>query len=781
MTQFSDLKLDPKVLKAIDEAGYTTPTPIQEGAIPPALEGRDVLGIAQTGTGKTASFTLPMITLLGRGRARARMPRSLVLCPTRELAAQVAENFDIYARHTRLTKALLIGGVSMRDQEQLIDRGVDVLIATPGRLLDHFERGNLLLQGVQIMVVDEADRMLDMGFIPDIERIFQLTPFSRQTLFFSATMAPEIERITNTFLHTPVRIEVARQATTSETITQKLVELTPTRKDQTAKQKRELLRALIDAEGDALKNAIVFCNRKTEVDIVAKSLKAHGYDAAPIHGDLEQRQRMATLDGFRDGTLRFLIASDVAARGLDIPAVSHVFNFDLPSHAEDYVHRIGRTGRAGRLGTAISIATPADDKYLSAIESLVKQSLPRAALPEGFSLSDDAQKAPREPRDAGRGASAGGRSRTRSRRSEPRRDDAARDEVREERPRVRAAAGDDNGLPPAIETVTEGGRVDLPETRSSRGDRRRGGSGEGRSGGEQGGRRDDRREDRRDERREDRNDNPRNGRRDDRGEGRGEERRDDRGEGRGDRNRDDRRDRYRERDRGPAVMGLGDHVPDFMLTSFRSAEAAQPSSDLPASEEARADDRQLDETPVAAQVAEPITTPASVEDSAEGQNAEKQKREALDAAEQKPAEPKKPARRRSRAKAEKPSDDAGVETSADAPAGTVTAGADPAPEATTEVDAPAAEAAAEPAEKPAPKRRTRARKTPAVDQPGTEAPAGEGEAEAGEAKAPARKRATRSRKKKDAEVVGNAPESAATPSQDTTATAGEASDLQPQG
>ncbi|MCB2137616.1 MAG: DEAD/DEAH box helicase, partial [Rhodobacteraceae bacterium] len=387
--------LDPKVLQAIAEAGYETPTPIQAGAIPPALEGKDVLGIAQTGTGKTASFTLPMITLLGRGRARARMPRSLVLCPTRELAAQVAENFDIYAKHTRLTKALLIGGVSFGEQDRLIDRGVDVLIATPGRLLDHFERGKLLLTGVQIMVVDEADRMLDMGFIPDIERIFQLTPFTRQTLFFSATMAPEIERITNTFLHTPARIEVARQATASETIEQRLVELVPSRRDQAAKQKRELLRAIINAEGAACTNAILFCNRKTEVDILAKSLRAHGFDAAPIHGDLDQSQRTRTLDGFRDGTLRFLVASDVAARGLDIPAVSHVFNFDVPSHAEDYVHRIGRTGRAGRKGCAITLSTPADKKYLDAIEALLKKELPRAEAPDGFELSEAAQRAPR--------------------------------------------------------------------------------------------------------------------------------------------------------------------------------------------------------------------------------------------------------------------------------------------------------------------------------------------------------------------------------------------------
>jgi superfamily II DNA/RNA helicase len=421
MTSFVDLHLDPRVLQAVQEAGYSTPTPIQAGAIPPALEGRDVLGIAQTGTGKTASFVLPMVTLLAKGRARARMPRSLVLCPTRELAAQVAENFDTYAKHTKLTKALLIGGVSFGDQDKLIDRGVDVLIATPGRLLDHFERGKLLLTGVQIMVVDEADRMLDMGFIPDIERIFQLTPFTRQTLFFSATMAPEIERITNTFLHSPARIEVARQATASETIAQGLVEFRPSRRDRetAAKEKRAMLRALLRAEGEKLTNAIIFCNRKTEVDVLAKSLKAHGFDAAPIHGDLEQSQRTRTLDGFRDGTLKLLIASDVAARGLDIPNVSHVFNFDVPSHSEDYVHRIGRTGRAGRAGTAFTIAVPADAKYLAGIESLTGKPIPRIAAPEGFT-----------PPQGGRGEEAEGeaprRGRERRDREGGRRDGAPR-------------------------------------------------------------------------------------------------------------------------------------------------------------------------------------------------------------------------------------------------------------------------------------------------------------------------------------------------------------------
>ncbi|MEM9576091.1 MAG: DEAD/DEAH box helicase [Pseudomonadota bacterium] len=389
MTKFSELNLNPKVLKAIEEAGYETPTPIQAGAIPPALEGRDVLGIAQTGTGKTASFTLPMITALARGRARARMPRSLVLCPTRELAAQVAENFDTYTKHLKLTKALLIGGVSFKEQDTLIDKGVDVLIATPGRLLDHFERGKLILSDVKIMVVDEADRMLDMGFIPDIERIFGLTPFTRQTLFFSATMAPEIERITNTFLSAPERIEVARQATTSETIEQGVVMFKASRRDREGSEKRKVLRSVIDAEGDACTNAIIFCNRKTDVDIVAKSLKKYGYDAAPIHGDLDQSQRTRTLDGFRDGTLRFLCASDVAARGLDVPSVSHVFNYDVPGHAEDYVHRIGRTGRAGRDGKAIMICVPRDEKNLADIEALVQKEIPRLENPLGSAPTEE--------------------------------------------------------------------------------------------------------------------------------------------------------------------------------------------------------------------------------------------------------------------------------------------------------------------------------------------------------------------------------------------------------
>jgi superfamily II DNA/RNA helicase len=378
---FEELNLDPDVLKAVKESGYTKPTPIQEQAIPRALAARDVLGIAQTGTGKTAAFTMPMITILNKGRARARMPRSLILCPTRELAAQVAENFDTYGKYCKLTKALLIGGVSFGDQDKLIDRGVDVLIATPGRLLDHFERGKLMLSGIEIMVVDEADRMLDMGFIPDIERIFKLTPFTRQTLFFSATMPPEITRLTEEFLSNPVRIEVERASSTTETITQLLCRLKPSKKENADREKRDLLRALLNGEGEGLKNAIVFCNRKRDIGVVYKSLEKHGFNVGALHGDLDQSVRTATLDGFRDGSIQILIASDVAARGLDIPSVSHVVNFDVPIHSEDYVHRIGRTGRAGRLGRALTIALPHEEKHVEKIETLIGKPIPAMEPP----------------------------------------------------------------------------------------------------------------------------------------------------------------------------------------------------------------------------------------------------------------------------------------------------------------------------------------------------------------------------------------------------------------
>ncbi|HRP09421.1 MAG TPA: DEAD/DEAH box helicase [Terricaulis sp.] len=371
---FADLGLSEPTLRAVTESGYTYPTPIQAAAIPEVLMNRDVLGIAQTGTGKTAAFTLPMIDILAAGRARARMPRTLILEPTRELAAQVAEGFDKYGKYQKLTKALLIGGVSFADQDALLARGVDVLIATPGRLLDHFERGKLLLTGVQVMVVDEADRMLDMGFIPDIERIFKLTPFTRQTLFFSATMPPEITRLTEAFLQNPKRIEAAKPATTASTITQRVVML-PGGDPRT---RRAGLRATINS--CEVKNGIIFCNRKTDVDVVALSLKRHGYNAAPIHGDLDQSLRMKTLDRFRTGDLQYLVASDVAARGLDIPDVSHVFNYEPPRSPDDYVHRIGRTGRAGRLGASFTLVGPQDKKSLDAIEKLTGKPIEKAEI-----------------------------------------------------------------------------------------------------------------------------------------------------------------------------------------------------------------------------------------------------------------------------------------------------------------------------------------------------------------------------------------------------------------
>ncbi|WP_315703761.1 MULTISPECIES: DEAD/DEAH box helicase [unclassified Bradyrhizobium] len=395
---FSNLGLSDKVLAAVAATGYTTPTPIQEQAIPHVLARRDVLGIAQTGTGKTAAFVLPMLTILEKGRARARMPRTLILEPTRELAAQVKENFDRYGAGQKLNVALLIGGVSFGDQDSKLTRGVDVLIATPGRLLDHTERGGLLLTGVELLVIDEADRMLDMGFIPDIERICKLVPFTRQTLLFTATMPPEIRRVTEAFLHNPQKVEVSKPATTAVTVTQSQV---PSGRE--AHQKREVLRRLL-REAKDLKNAIIFCNRKRDVAIVYKSLQKHGFSVGALHGDMDQSARMAALDQFRKGELPLLVASDVAARGLDIPEVSHVFNFDVPHHPDDYVHRIGRTGRAGRSGTAISIVTSPDQKSVAAIEKLIGQGIPRAegdyTVQEASSNHEDTRE--HRPRDGAR-------------------------------------------------------------------------------------------------------------------------------------------------------------------------------------------------------------------------------------------------------------------------------------------------------------------------------------------------------------------------------------------
>jgi superfamily II DNA/RNA helicase len=369
LTTFADLGLSQKVLSAVTDAGYSTPTPIQAGAIPPALERRDILGIAQTGTGKTASFVLPMLTMLERGRARARMPRTLILEPTRELAAQVHENFEKYGKNHRLNIVLLIGGVSFDEQDRKLERGADVLIATPGRLLDHTERGKLLMTGVELLVIDEADRMLDMGFIPDIERIVKFIPFTRQTLFFSATMPPEIQKLADKFLQNPARIEVAPPSSTAATVEQRLVACGS--KDF---EKRERLRDLIRSQSE-LTNAIIFCNRKKDVADLYKSLEKHGFSVGALHGDMDQRSRTNMLQGFKDNEITLLVASDVAARGLDIPAVSHVFNFDVPIHAEDYVHRIGRTGRAGRAGAAFTLVSRRDAKYVEAITKLIDREI----------------------------------------------------------------------------------------------------------------------------------------------------------------------------------------------------------------------------------------------------------------------------------------------------------------------------------------------------------------------------------------------------------------------
>ena len=384
---FTDLGLSPGVLKAVDDAGYKEPTPIQAQAIPHVLMGRDVLGCAQTGTGKTASFTLPMIDILASGRARARMPRSLILTPTRELATQIAENFETYGKYNKLSKALLIGGSSFTEQERLLDRGVDVLIATPGRFIDLFERGRILLADVKTLVIDEADRMLDMGFIPDVERIVGRLPKIRQTLFFSATMPPEIRRLADAFLMNPKEIAVDPPATPAETVTQTLLRVTGEQKG-----KRGALRALIRRE--AVKSALIFCNRKRDVDIVFRSLKRHGFSVAALHGDLPQPTRISTLESFKAGEVELLVCSDVAARGLDIPVVSHVFNFDVPINAEDYVHRIGRTGRAGRAGQAFTLALPEESKALAGVHAMLGYPIAETVLEnvQGWSGGGDHDK-----------------------------------------------------------------------------------------------------------------------------------------------------------------------------------------------------------------------------------------------------------------------------------------------------------------------------------------------------------------------------------------------------
>jgi len=507
---FSDLGLGPEVLKAVADAGYTEPTPIQAQAIPHVLLGRDLLGVAQTGTGKTASFTLPMIEILASGRAKARMPRSLILEPTRELADQVAKNFETYGKYHKLNMALIIGGVSMAEQEKRLDRGVDVLIATPGRLLDLVDRGKVMLTGVRTLVVDEADRMMDMGFIPDVQKIVGLLPPLRQTLFFSATMSTEMRRIADSFLTNPKEVTVARPATTASNVEQGLVMLP-------AADKREALRRLMRAEN--VRNAIVFCNRKRDVDILHKSLAKHGFDAAPLHGDLAQSARTETLERFKSGQLAILVASDVAARGLDVQGLSHVFNFDVPIHAEDYVHRIGRTGRAGLSGHAYTLATPAEQKFVTAIEELIGKPIPRVAV-EGIGAPSAEEMADGESR----GRRGRGRSRAPKAEAAPAIADEADDRTASPAPESRARSGRGRGRrekaprQPEAEIVTLA--VAPPAEAAAEPSRRK---------------RQDRDATRRDRRDEDR--------------------------------RDQNRDQGRDQDRGNGrpVIGFGDHVPAFLM------------------------------------------------------------------------------------------------------------------------------------------------------------------------------------------------------------------------
>lgn len=417
---FADLGLSDQLLRAVDDSGYTDPTPIQRAAIPSVLMGRDLVGIAQTGTGKTAGFVLPMIDILANGRSRALMPRSLILEPTRELAAQVSENFEKYGKYHKLSMALLIGGVQMGDQVKALEKGVDVLIATPGRLMDLFQRGKILLNGCELLVIDEADRMLDMGFIPDIEEICSKLPKSRQTLLFSATMPPPIQKLAAKFLNEPKRVEVARPATANTNIEQRLVVV---RSDK----KRDVLRQLL--REDEVKNAIVFSNRKSTVRELATSLKRSGFAVGQIHGDMDQSDRIAEFDRFKADEINILIASDVAARGLDVKGVSHVFNFDVPWQPDDYIHRIGRTGRAGAKGIAITLATKEDAEAVAAIEKLTGMKIARvedsAPAPAKAEEKQPARPA-REKREA--------RPRREERSERPRREDRREDRVEREEP-----------------------------------------------------------------------------------------------------------------------------------------------------------------------------------------------------------------------------------------------------------------------------------------------------------------------------------------------------------
>ncbi|WP_437168940.1 DEAD/DEAH box helicase [Falsiroseomonas sp. E2-1-a4] len=537
-TTFTDLGLSEPILRAVAETGYLHPTPIQEQAIPIILMGRDVLGCAQTGTGKTAGFTLPMLDILAGSRAKARMPRSLILEPTRELALQVAENFVKYGKHLNLNHALLIGGESMNDQRDVLEKGVDVLIATPGRLLDLFDRGRILLADCKVLVIDEADRMLDMGFIPDVERIVSMLPRMRQTLFFSATMAPEIRRLADAFLQNPREITVSAPATVASTITTGLVWVRE-------HEKREALRQLLNKED--VQNALIFCNRKVEVDVLYKSLKKHGFSVGALHGDLEQSVRFATLNRFKANEVQLLVCSDVAARGLDIGGLSHVFNFDVPFHAEDYVHRIGRTGRAGREGKAYSLAVPEDAKSVAAIERLTGKPIPRMEIAglEPVTAEEIEEGAKARRGRGGRAApggreAAGGKGRGRGRGEAPRRDappPRAEEAVRAERPPREDRGPRRDARPPRDEAAPP-----REEARPPRGEARPP--------------RDEARPPREDAR------PPRDEARPRRGDTKREE-----PQSLEARREEFRRERREDREAGPSPLGFGDTVPAFMLLS----------------------------------------------------------------------------------------------------------------------------------------------------------------------------------------------------------------------
>lgn len=433
--KFADIGLSEELLKSVAEAGYDEPTPIQAQAIPSVLMMRDIIGIAQTGTGKTASFVLPMIDILAHGRSRARMPRSLILEPTRELAAQVAENFEKYGKNHNLSMALLIGGVSMGDQIKALEKGVDVLIATPGRLMDLFDRGRILMSGCELLVIDEADRMLDMGFIPDIESICSKLPSTRQTLLFSATMPPPIKKLSDQFLSNPKYIEVSRPATANTSIDQSLMEVAP-------KEKRKLLVDILDNEG--VDTAIIFCNRKTEVRDLCQHLRKEGFDAGQIHGDMDQSSRLAELDRFKSGEINILCASDVAARGLDIKGVSHIINYDIPWHPDDYIHRIGRTGRAGATGVAITFVTRSDAEHVDSIEKLTGMKIAVRQAPKAKGGGKPADKiAPKHDRAKPDSAKA----------KAARRDDAPRQDRQDDRPKKPRQDDAPNKPAPAAKAV----------------------------------------------------------------------------------------------------------------------------------------------------------------------------------------------------------------------------------------------------------------------------------------------------------------------------------------